>query len=431
MKAGPVPVWHGREFHMASTGLFRRFIQSQKGTVAVAYALASVPILLAAGSAIDMARYTNNISALQSALDSAALSVAAGKGSDAIRIKAGQKTLQAAIGKTELSKYSIGATFRLDGSAVVASANGQMPTAFMKLAGIKKMDLVVNTNISIPETKKAEIVLVLDYSGSMTETIGGGVKYVAMRDAAKKLLTDLEKIDRDKVKIGLVPFSHHVYGTFSKQFIRGQSGSGNWTGCTQDRPYPYNLSDSAPSGADETKWGQPQAPEHVDSGCDGYEKHNLRIIPLTNDFGGLKDALDAMTPYAWTHIALGVEFGLHVLSPNMPYTGGVAYSDAGTQKTLVLLTDGKQTEPAFGPGGIRSVSQGEKNLEQLCATAKANGIRVMTIAYDLDDNATRARLQSCATNAGKDFFIADDTSGVASAFDEIRRSVTAQIFISK
>jgi Flp pilus assembly protein TadG len=416
---------------MAMRRLFKNFTASQKGTVAVAYALAAVPLLLAAGSAIDMVRYTNSITALQGALDSAALSAAAGKGSKAERIDAAQSALKTIIGKTELSKYGISGSFKIEGAAVRASANGQMPTAFMQLAGIKVMDLVASTNISMPETKKAEIALVLDYSGSMKDSIGGGVKYIGMRDAAKQLVSDLESSGKDKVKIGLVPFSHHVYTTLSNQYVLGQKSAGSWTGCTQDRPYPYNMSDSAPNGSDDSKWGQPMAPEHAGWGCQGYVDHNLKIAPLTDDFAGLKGALDAMTPYAWTHIALGVEFGMHVLSENAPYTGGAPYSDKGTQKVMVVLTDGMQTEPAFGPGGVRSVAQGEKNLEQLCSVAKANGIRVMTIAYDLDDTSTRARLKACASDPAKDFFIANDTAGVASAFDEIRRVVTAQIFISK
>ncbi len=416
---------------MAMRRLFKAFKASQNGTVAVAYALAVVPLLLAAGSAIDMVRYTNSITALQGALDSAALSAAATKGSEAKRIDAAQKALATIIGKTELAKYGVGGLFKLDGTQVIASANGEMPTSFMKLAGIKTMDLVVNTQISAPETKKAEIALVLDYSGSMQDSIGGGVKYIGMRDAATKLIGDLESAGPDKVKIGLIPFSHHVYTTLSNQYVQGQAATGSWTGCTQDRPYPHNMSDSTPAGGDATKWGQPMSPEHAGWGCDGYIEHRLKIVPLTNDFSGLKGSLAGMTPYAWTHIALGVEFGMHVLSENAPYTGGVAYTEKGTQKVMVVLTDGMQTEPAFGPGGVRSVAQGEKNLEQLCSVAKANGIRVMTIAYDLDDTSTRARLKACASDPGKDFFIANDTAGVASAFDEIRRVVTAQIFISK
>jgi von Willebrand factor type A domain len=138
-----------------------------------------------------------------------------------------------------------------------------------------------------------------------------------------------------------------------------------------------------------------------------------------------------MTPYAWTHIALGVEFGFHLLSDNAPFTTGVSYSDKKTQKIMIVLTDGTQTEPAFGPGGVRNVTQGEDNLEALCANAKAKGITMMTIAYDLDDSTTRNRLRNCTTDPSKHFFVATDTAAVASAFDNIKNAITDQVFISR
>ena len=88
----------------------------------------------------------------------------------------------------------------------------------------------------------------------------------------------------------------------------------HWTGCTQDRKYPYNLTDDEPTSDNNTKWGQPQAPEHISSGCSGYVSNKLVMVPLTNDFTDLKSRLDMMTTYAWTHIAVGVEFGFQMLS---------------------------------------------------------------------------------------------------------------------
>ena len=63
-------------------------------------------------------------------------------------------------------------------------------------------------------------------------------------------------------------------------------------------------------------------PRTCSSGCSGYVSNNLVMKPLTNDFAGLKSRLDMMTPYAWTHIALGVEFGFHMLSDNAPFDRG-------------------------------------------------------------------------------------------------------------
>ena len=414
-------------------GLMKRFGTCQKGSVAILYALSVVPVFVAAGSAIDYVRYFANTTELQAALDSAALAAASAKdATNSQRIEIAEATFAMNLESSDMPDADVTRSVEINDDTVVAAASMDMLTSLMKLAGVESMKLSIGAEIAVPPDKKAEIALVLDYSGSMNDTIAGGIKYVAMKNAAKDLISDLEAANPEKVKFALVPFSHHVYGTFPKSHILGQSGSGNWTGCTQDRKYPYNLTDATPISSDNnTKWGQPQAPVHASSGCSGYTSRNLIMKPLTDNFSALKSQLDAMTPYAWTHIALGVEFGFHMLSDNAPFIEGASYSDDETQKFMVVLTDGYQTEPAFGPGTIRTVSQGESNLEALCTNAKAKGITMITIAYDLDDTATRNRLQNCATDPDTNFFVATDTAAVASAFDNIKAVITAQVFISK
>lgn len=412
--------------------LVKCFGKNQKGTVAITFALSIVPMLLAAGAAVDYVRYANDTTKLQSALDSAALSAAITKGvSDAQRITTAKAVFAENAKSGELAIADIKSSFNVSGDKVIATADMEMPTSLMRLGGINSLLLSTSTEIEIPADKKAEIALVLDYSGSMNDMIAGGIKYIAMRNAAKKLISDLEAANPSKVKFALVPFSHHVYTTLPKAYVLGQTGTGTWTGCTQDRPYPANLTDATPTASNTTKWGQTQAAVHSSDGCSGYISHKLKTVPLTNDFTALKSQLDAMTPYAWTHIALGVEFGFHLLSDNAPFSEGVSYSDPETEKIMIVLTDGTQTEPAFGPGSVRNVTQGEKNLEQLCVNAKAKGITMMTIAYDLDDSTTRNRLRNCSTDPTKHFFIATDTAAVASAFENIRNAITAQVFISK
>ena len=414
----------------------QRFVKNfgtcQKGSIAVMYAVSAIPIFVAAGSAVDYIRYLANVTELQAALDSAALAAAATpEATDAERLALAEATFTRNLEGGDLAGEAITRSFDIQNEAVVAKADMDMATSLMQFANIDSMKLSVGTEISVPENKNAEIALVLDYSGSMNELIAGGVKYVAMKTAAKDLISDLQAANPDKVKFALVPFSHHVYGTFDKSYILGQSGSGTWTGCTQDRKYPYNLTDATPTADNNTKWGHPQAPVHISSGCGAYPSQHLIMKPLTNDFSSLKSQLDIMTPYSWTNISLGVEFGFHMLSDNAPFEEGVSYDDKETQKFMVVLTDGAQTEPAFGPGGIRTVAQGEANLEALCTNAKAKGITMITIAYDLDDNATTNRLKNCASDPNKNFFVATSAAAVAGAFDNIKTLITAQVFVSK
>lgn len=414
----------------------QRFVKNfgtcQKGSIAVMYAVSAIPIFVAAGSAIDYIRYLANVTELQAALDSAALAAAATpEATDAVRLALAEATFVRNLEGGDLAGAAIVRSFDIQNETVVAAADMDMATSLMQFANIDSMKLSVGTEISVPGDKKAEVALVLDYSGSMSESIAGGVKYVAMKDAAKDLISDLEAANPEKVEFALVPFSHHVFGTFRKSDILGQSGGGDWTGCTQDRKYPFNMTDDEPTADDNSKWGQAQAPDHISSGCSGYASNKLRMVPLTDDFNYLRSRLDMMTTYAWTHIAVGVEFGRQILSNSEVFPGGVSYDDEETQKFMVVLTDGAQTEPAFGPGGIRTVPQGEANLETLCTNAKTAGITMITIAYDLDDNDTVARLRNCASDPNKNFFVATNAAAVAGAFDSIKSLITAQVFVSK
>ncbi|MBI3673330.1 MAG: VWA domain-containing protein [Rhizobiales bacterium] len=415
-----------------ATSALRRFAASQSGSVAVTFALSVVPLLLASGMAIDYVRFATARTDLQSALDAGALAAAAAADlSNSERIVAANTTFATNLTTGTIKEADVARSFTVSNGKVVASASFDLPTSLMQLAGIADMAVSVATEVSIPGKQKAEIALVLDYSNSMTEVLGGQVKYVAMKNAAKKLVSDLAAANPKNIKVGLVPFSHQVWVTLPKQDVLNQTGTGTWTGCTQDRKYPYNLTDDAPTSDPASKWGQPNSTLHASWGCGAYVPNNLVVRPLTDDFTVVNAKLDAMKPYAWTHIALGAEFGFRLLSPNEPFGQAASYADTTTKKFMVLLTDGEQTEPAFGPGTVRSVTQGEKNLTAICTNAKAKGITIITIAYNIDDTATVNRLRDCTSDPNKDFFDIGTDNQVAGAFEEIKKQITARVRIGK
>ncbi len=412
--------------------IWKKFIKAEKGSAAITFAIALVPLMAAAGVAIDFARFYAGQTQMQAALDGGTLAAAlANDKTTAQRMKIGLDAFNANMKTGEVSNAISTIKFDVKDTEVVANASLTLPTSFMSIVGINAMDLGVESEVAIPENKSAEIAFVLDYSGSMGDVSGTEIKYIAMRKAATKLIDELTKTDADKVKFALVPFSHHVYTSLPNAYVLGKPAVGVWTGCTQDRQYPYNITDASPDGSPDSKWGQLNAPDHASYGCAGYKAHNLKLQPLTNDFASLKSQLSTMTPYAYTHVALGVEFGYHVLSPNAPFSEGVSYANKKTQKYMIVLTDGAQTEPAFGPGGTRDVAQGDSNLEMLCSNAKASGITMMTVAFDLDDSSQRARLQGCASDAKENFFVANDSNEMAVAFQSITNAISSQAFLSK
>jgi len=389
-------------------------------------------LLLAGGVAVDYSRAINHKSQMQQAVDSAVLAAAAAKNVDDLqRIEIVKKYINANIPDSlkPLLKHS---DIKIVDNKVIADVLVGTPTTLVKLMNINELEFMATSQAVIPGIKNAEVALVLDYSGSMNSK----GKYQAMRDAAIDLVNTLTKNGTvtDKVKFGLVPFSHHVHLSLPGEYVVGEKAGTTWTNCTQDRKYPYNVSDVAPELANiDSKWGM--SPENgygkgAYSRCSSYTSRSLLVRPLSYDHDAVINQLNAMRPYSLTHISLGVAFGWALLSPAPPFVEGVAYDDKETEKYLIVLTDGAQTEKAWGAGKARSVPIGESNLEELCTNAKATGIKVITIAFDLKDGWTRTRLKNCASGP-QYYFNANDNQALASAFKNIADELIQNVYLIK
>jgi Flp pilus assembly protein TadG len=416
------------------SGWLGGFGRDDRAAVGLLFGISAVPFMLAAGVAIDYSRAIDLKTEMQAALDAGALAAAASRSmSDGERITLAKTSFSANF-RNRFGVKPVPIVTLADGT-IQATATAALPTTFMKLAGISKMDVGANVEIRIRERRNAEIALVLDYSDSMREPPAGGgrVKHVALREAASRMVEDLTGgAEAKHVKFALVPFSHHVRASLPGSMVVGQRPGSTWTKCTQDRKYPYNLSVETPDrDNDDSKWGQPVHPQHASRTCGLFVPNGLVVRPLSSDHGAVKRQIQTMLPTGMTHIALGFEFGWHVLSSNAPFTEGVPESEEKTMKVLVLLTDGDQTEQAFGPDGNETEEDGERNLEQLCRNAKAAGITVATVAFDLPDEATVTRLRDCASDPKKLHFDASSGADLAAAFEEIRSMVQEAIYIAK
>ncbi len=132
-------------------------------------------------------------------------------------------------------------------------------------------------------------------------------------------------------------------------------------------------------------------------------------MELTNDQDRMRAAISAMEPGGFTHIPQGLVWGWRVLSPEEPFTQGAGYDDAGTQKALVLLSDGKNTFPetytSYGYRADGRLATSEKagvdalndKVTTICERVKAKGIRLYMILLEENDAATRKIFEDCAS----------------------------------
>lgn len=415
----------------------RRFIRDRRGITAPMFAFALIAILGAAGVAIDVARTINAQNRLQQALDAAALAAATRKDDTAAQRIAHAKAVFAANYPSGGDSTVGTPTFTISPEGVITgTVSVSVERTLTRLFGNSTLDLSTSTEV-FSDAVRGEIVLVLDYSGSMDWKMGKKKKYKYMRSAATKLIKRMTKEYAVKsVKFGLVPFSAHVYGTFPKQHIVNQSGSGDWTNCTADRKSLYNTLDTTPIvGTDASKWGMtcPSSDPSCNpySACSQYTSKKLVIWPLSDDHEETVKKLKAMRPLGNTHISLGLAMGWHLISRNSPFTEGVAYNTEDYIKAIILLTDGVQTSKGWGSGDSQSVANAEANLATLCANIKAKGVLLITVAYDLDDGSTLNRLKTCATSTKLAFQDIKSGNKLETVFTEIGATIEGMMRISK
>jgi Flp pilus assembly protein TadG len=450
--------------------VLRRFGARDEGSTTPIFALCAIPLVFAAGIAIDTSRQSTARVQVQAATDAAALAAAAayGVGSENYTAVANAYFTKTVSQFPDLASANIATNVSVDtaNNTLTMTATGAIPTTLTRIGGYDAMPLAasdtagggggggagaaatgggtssggtISSTVSLPvfsDHHKGQIILVMDYSSSMDEYIGGKRKYATMRDEAAKLVNNLSQNQTNQdVEFGLVPFSHAVRVTMPNNFYYGKTGTSSSTYCIDDRNYPYNLSASTPVTSTTNN-----ASKFFTTSCSYFSSKSLNVRPLSLNHSGTVSQINSMTPYGNTHIALGMETAWHLLTPNAPYVA--TENEEETLKAVVLLTDGQQTSPGNGPNNILSVAQAETNLEEQCRLMKAAGIRVVTVSFDLPDAQTQNRLKACASDnlekkvaAGeptpKYYFNANTNEELASAFGIIRDSLARNMYLSK
>lgn len=447
--------------------LIKTFRTSESGNIAILFGLAAIPLLIAVGIAIDYGRGVVAKHRLQWATDAAVLAAGSLKNaSDEERKALGKAVFEANYPPSDYG-LSVGQDFiKIDQNEVSAVAQHNVQTTLTRLTSrtsSKKLDYKASSSALVPQTAGAEIALVLDYSGSMNWRLSGQRKFEIMRDAAKELIDSvLDPSGENKVKFSLVPFSYGVKARLMRNHLlnrrnRKMRGTRRALTCVGGRKLDNNT-DNDPQVTGDTRYRWKQNDLWTESrGRLGDASRTCGGIPemrlLTANGAELKRDLDRWRPSGATHISSGFQFGWHSISPNTVFVDGAGYDKIAHQnpakrimKAIVLLTDGAQTSADYRRGsGTRnprwrdntyrlSVNNGEANLEAQCTNAKALGIVVVTVAFDLNDQSTIGRLDRCASpksdGTGQFAFEATSASELKTAFEEIGNSLSQMVYLS-
>ncbi len=124
---------------------------------------------------------------------------------------------------------------KVNAKSVSAKATYTLQNSFMALAGLSTSEITVSSEVQRVGDVWAEVVMVLDYSGSMKKND----KYIRMAKGAINMVDSLkDTIDGGRLKVGLVPFSAMVYASMPAKHVTQAAKGGTWTGCTQDGSIP-------------------------------------------------------------------------------------------------------------------------------------------------------------------------------------------------
>lgn len=150
-----------RRIRVSELRKIRAFAMSERGSVALAFGLMAMTLVLGAGAAIDLMRASNYRGQLQAAADAAALAGVAARG--ASRASVADTVLQSNLAGSGVSGSGAWTT-NADGS-FTGTVAGQVKTLFMKIARINDINVAATATAGlVNEISPTSVTFTLNYA---------------------------------------------------------------------------------------------------------------------------------------------------------------------------------------------------------------------------------------------------------------------------
>lgn len=458
-----------------------KFFKNRGGNVATTTALLALPLLGAAGAAIDYVAFVNAQKAMQEAVDSAALFAARTGGKETPEMeqlanKFFETNLDTSVKFTVNSK-TLEVTKTSDGYEYLYQATFERPTSLMSIFGIASLGETI-TATAKNSVDHLEIAFVLDSTGSMASAN----KMTELKVAVDTFLDQFP--NGSNIRVSVIPFDTQVrldkvnFGSSnlddpSNPYEPGadcNSLSGEersicqsyQASCTASSSHDDddddddegssslppicsntaktakdNLDISANNdllGATNTEWtgcvidrvqpfdvsALPAVPANPDSlyPTSHCATANLQpILPLTKSFSKVKQHVKKMQPSGNTNLTIGVQWGLETLSKASPFKETQKDNPTLVVRQMMVLVTDGQNTQNRWTTDTASIDQ---RAELACESAKADLEKVFTVRV-INGNADL--LRNCASTP-EYFYDIKSASELETAFEDIANKVT-------
>ncbi|WP_299723629.1 Tad domain-containing protein [uncultured Tateyamaria sp.] len=442
-----------------------RFVRDESGTMTIFAVMMLMMMLLVGGIGVDLMRNEMERTRVQATIDRAVLAAA-----DLDQTLDPTAVVNDYFAKAGMSGYLTSVTVDegLNYRTVTAQARTTTRTQFMRLMGVDELAVPARGQAE-EKVANVEISMVLDISGSM----GRNSKMENLQDAAKTFIdTVIRDETEDLISLSLIPYTAQVnagepiFAELTTNHLHDFSycidfEQDDFQSAALDFGTTYEQMQHFESG-----WNY--AYPITNPGCpqQDYEE----IMAYSQDANNLKARIDNYRARANTSIHLGMKWGVALLDPSFkPITQALslenridsafanrpaAYTDTETLKTIILMTDGENVptvriqdwyyaQPSHYVHWSRyplywylnnyvggswdnwrytkyTSAQADDMLEDICDAAKAQGIVVWSIGFEVT-NFSAGIMENCASSPSH-FFRVEGVE-ISEAFEAIAKQI--------
>jgi len=267
------------------------FLSRSDGSVGMMIGIMMTLMTMAAGGALDYGNAIKKRGTLQSVADASALA-AARLGKDAT-LEEYTKVAQDFFMSTETCRGITCAPPTVtmgENGAVRVEAQVDVPTYILDVVGVGSVPVSVVAEALPPSRFGVDVVMVLDYSGSM----GWDDKYISMANAAKDFIDRSDARQGDSMRVGVVPFSEYVLTPVQGQYAFDVAGGADLmgidiVGCMLNRQFPFSVGVDTPSSTDQgSLWPVVSYTTGGASGASSYsDAYDVGVVSDTTTFEGI------------------------------------------------------------------------------------------------------------------------------------------------